>query len=363
MSTAIDSKTRFSPAFIRLLSATLSVVVFGCTPLSAFQSQDAPRPSSSAIAIAKRELDAQHFAEAASALSRMLQADSHSGAEVYRLLAFAQFKQNDSDGALTTCESGLVIYPDSNSLADLYVSILRRTLSADDQRSHLEIAIRWAPDSPALLKALGEQLLVSNSQDPRAFQLLARAAKFAPNDAEAHFFYGESACFNQSDNLCIQELRRSHELAPSNQQANMQLFTMIAVSEDKQNQTRQAAADFALAMKANRTLTQPSPYAAMKYATFLSSQNKRAEAMDIVGEILRWDPTYGPAHFERAKYLSDQGKREEAITEAERALQYPKSSEEQLRSYHYFLARTYFALGRPKDAEIHESWIESHPQR
>jgi hypothetical protein len=38
------------------------------------------------------------------------------------------------------------------------------------------------------------------------------------------------------------------------------------------------------------------------------------------------------------------------------------NSSEQLRSYHYFLAKTYFALGRREDAQAQMNWVESHPQ-
>jgi tetratricopeptide (TPR) repeat protein len=345
-----------------LLSIALSMMILGCAPLSASSSQEDSAPYRSQIAIAEHELDSSHFARAASVLSRLLQADSHLGADVYRLLAFAQFRQNETYEALATCEKGIVIYPDSKPLTEFYVSVLHKAVSGEDLHSRLEIAIQWAPDSPAVAKALGEDLLTANSTDPRALQLLSHASDLSPRDAEAHFFFGESACFSQTDDVCIRELRRAHELDPDNQQANMQLFTMIAVTEDKQNQPERAASDFGLAMNANKTLSKPSPYAALKYATFLSAQNKHEQAMDIINEILRWDPSYGPAHFERAKYFSDRGKKQEAITEAELALQYPQNSPEQQRSYHYFLAKTYFALGRQSEAQVHQDWIESHPQ-
>jgi tetratricopeptide (TPR) repeat protein len=213
-----------------------------------------------------------------------------------------------------------------------------------------------------VLKVLGEDLLAQNHEDARALQLLASAAALSPRDPEAHFFYGESACFNQEDAVCIRELRLAHELSPRNQQANMQLYTMIAVSEDKLNLSKEATEDFGRAMTANRSLSPPNPYAALKYATFLSSQNKPEQAMEIVTEVLKWDPSYGPAHFESAKYLSEHNKREEAAAEAELALRDARSSETDLRSYHAFLAKTYFAIGRQQDALVHRQWIESHPQ-
>jgi len=345
-----------------VLPVTWLCIALGGITSFALSPQDDSSSHSAAIAVAKQKLDTGDFYGAASALSQMIQADSHSGADVYRLLAFAQFKQNNSQDALATCESGLVIYPKSGPLAELYVSILRKVFSTEDRRQRLETAIKWAPDSPSLAKALGEDLLTANPQDTRAMQLLSHAAELAPRDAEAHFFYGESLCFNQSGSACIEELRRAHELDPTNQQANMQLYTMIAVSEDELGQSKQAEKDFSLATRANRLLLHPSPYSALKYVTFLISQGERDQAMALLDEVLRWDPSYGPAHFERAKYLSAQGKKQEAIGEAELALQYPRSSMDELRSYHAFLAKIYFALGRRSDALIHQDWVESNSQ-
>jgi hypothetical protein len=82
---------------------------------------------------------------------------------VYRLLAFAQFRQNETYEALATCEKGIVIYPDSKPLTEFYVSVLHKAVSGEDLHSRLEIAIQWAPDSPAVAKALGEDLLTANS--------------------------------------------------------------------------------------------------------------------------------------------------------------------------------------------------------
>lgn len=349
-----------SSAFKLLLWIEMSVCVFGFAPVWAFTLQDSSSDRKPQIAIAKQEIDSGDFVRAESLLNQIIQTNSHSSADVYRLLGYAQFKGGNIYQALTTCERGLAIYPDSNPLAEVYITIVRSALSAEDRRVRLEESVKKAPDSPVLVKALGEELLALNPNDARALQLLSSAAKLSPRDAEAHFFYGESACFNQEDALCIKELQRAHELAPKNEQANMQLYTMIAVAEDKRGLIRQAAEDFNRAMRANRTLAHPSSYAAMKYVTYLSEQNRRDRANAIIDEILRWDSSYGPAHFQRATFLSEQGKKEDAIAEAELALQDARGTEAELRGYHAFLARTYFALARQKEALIHQSWIESH---
>jgi tetratricopeptide (TPR) repeat protein len=359
----ICRRTVCSLTFEALLCFGFGIALLSLASVSAAAPQKVAVGENPQVRIAEQQLTAGNFAQAKATLLNLLAVDPHSSARVYEMLAFAQLKLNSNDDALATCETGLIFYPASNSLASLYVSTLNQTLAPEKQIPRLQSTLKHAPHSPLLLKMLGENLLSKNQEDARALQLLASAAALSPLDPEAHFFYGESACFNQEDTLCIRELRRAHELAPNNQNANFQLYTMIAVSEDKLNLPSQAAEDFGRAMAANRSLPHPNAYAAMKYAAFLSAQSKPDEAMAIVTEILKWDPAYGPAHFERAKSLSDRNKREEAAAEAELALRDSRVTDKELRTYHAFLAKTYFAMGRQQDALAHQQWVESHPQK
>jgi tetratricopeptide (TPR) repeat protein len=363
-----DDSNKLRRTVCYLTSTVLPCLRFGiiflsCMPVPALALQNSAADSNPQLLLAERELASGEFARAENTLRDLLQVNPSANAHVYEMLATAQLRLKSSEEALTTCETGLALFPSSNSLATLYVSLLRESLDASHQIARLDATTTRFSLSPPLLVLLGEDLLMLNKEDPRAFQLLASAVASSPHDPEAHFFYGESACFNQEDELCIRELRLAHELAPQNQQANLQLYTMIAVSEDKLNLSSQAGEDFNRAMAANRDISHPNPYAALKYAAFLSSQNKRDQAMAIVDEALTWDPAYGPAHFERAKDLAEHKNRQEAVVEAEAALKDPHDAETELRSYHAFLAKTYFAMGRQQDALVHQAWIEAHPQR
>lgn len=284
----------------------------------------------------------------------------HRSAEAYRLLCVSEYKQQNKDEALKTCEQGLALYPDSSPLAQVYVSILHEAVAPEERLTRLKALLQQAPKSPALQKAVGEELLAKDGESPEALKLLASAAKMLPQDAEAHFFYGEAACFDKQDAVCVRELTRAHQLSPQNQYANMQLYTMVAVADDRLKQPAKAAVAFEQAMKANQQLSTPSPYAALKYVNFLTAQGKSKDAMMVADEILKWDAAYGPAHFERAKMLSQQGQAEAAAKEGELALQDARGTEADLRAYHAFLAKTYFALGRESDAQVHQAWIESH---
>lgn len=336
---------------VRVLLAAGLVIAGAAPAMSAAQT----------LAAAEQSVRSEHFAEAVTALEGMLQKDPHAGAEAYRLLAFAEYKLQQNAAAITASEQGLTLYPASQPLAELYVSLLRQGLPPEEQQAHLDAMAKRAPQLPVLLKARGEALLAQDPASQPALQLLASAMKRAPQDPEAHFFYGEAACFNKQDALCVRELTQAHALAPKNQYANMQLYTMIAVAEDRQRKPASAALAFARSFEANQQLKNPSPYAALKYVDFLLAQGKPKEAEPIIAKILEWDEACGPAHFERAKILAQQGVPEAAVGEAEQALKDARVSPAELRSYHAFLAKTYFALGRQSDAQIHQDWIEAHP--
>ena len=345
-----------------LLCVWLGIAAFRSAPAGALLAEDAAATQKRQLAAIEEDVKTEHFAQAADTLTSFLRTTPHSSANVYRLLAFSQYKLQKNYEALKTCELGLALYPSSRPLAEFYILILREGIPAGERQSRLAELLKQIPNSPILLRTMGEELMDKDPESTQALSFLSSAAKLSPRDAEAHFFYGESACFNKEDAVCIRELARAHEISPRNQYANMQIYTMIAVAEDRLRHPARAEEAFQQSMRANKQLTHPSPYAALKYINFLTTQGKDKEAMQVIDEILKWDISYGPAHFERAKILSRQGKTDDAAKEAELALQDSRGTPTDLRTYHAFLAKTYFALGREREARIHQNWIESHQE-
>jgi tetratricopeptide (TPR) repeat protein len=105
----------------------------------------------------------------------------------------------------------------------------------------------------------------------------------------------------------------------------------------------------------------PDSVAAYRYVDFLLNKARNEEAQAVVGEILKANPSFGPAYLEQAKYLGKEGKWEEAVPLAERALRLSGMEKNQLRTAHMLLARGYFLLGREKEAMKHQTWIEQNP--
>jgi tetratricopeptide (TPR) repeat protein len=340
-----------------LLPVLLTVIV-SCSSLCV-RAQSPPQNGQ--IATIERQLDSGEYDQAIEQINHLMSATAKPSEELYRMLAFAQYKQGNKEDALKTSETGLAHYPASQPIGALFMVVFHEVVPPQEQHAKLEELLQQVSQSPTYLKAHGQAVMATDSASPQALKDFSLAAKLSPADPEAHFLYGESACFNKQELLCIRELTRAHQLSPGNHYADMQIYTMMAVAQDQLRHTPEASEDFARALEANRQLPQPNPYSALKYVNFLVLQGKREEAAQVNRQILEWDPAYGPALFEQAKMLAAEGKQQEAAAEAERALADSRSEPADVRAYHAFLARTYFALGRQDDAQAQQAWIEAHP--
>jgi len=299
-----------------------------------------------------------NFAKAIEALELAISMEPRCDPETYVMLATSRLNLGEKKKAIEACEQGLDFYPKSVRLQEYYVSLLRVAAGKEETKAKLEQNLARQPYSTVYLKTLGGLLMEESPTGRRAEELLVAAAKGAPNDAEAHYLYGKLACVNNNEELCIAELSKADALAPGNYEAGMQIYTMIGIAEDNLNRPAEAETAFQKALKFNQMLKSPGPYAAFQYAVFLAKRRRDVDAQRLVDDVLKLAPTYGPAHFERAKFLAKQRNMEQAATEAELALKYAGNDKTQLRALHAFLAKTYFALGRSEDAKVHQEWLE-----
>jgi len=300
-----------------------------------------------------------NYTKAVEAVELSISLEPRCDPEAYVMLATARLNLGEKKKAIEACEQGLDTYPKSARLQRYYVSLLRVAAGKEETKAKLEQCLTRQPNSAVYLKAFGELLMEENPTGQRAEELLAAAAKAAPSDAEAHYLYGKLACVNNNEELCIAELSKAHALAPGDYEAGMQIYTMIGIAEDNLNRPAEAEAAFQKALKFNEKLASPSPYAAFQYAVFLANRRRDVDAQRLVDDVLKSAPTYGPAHFERAKFLAKQRNMEQAATEAELALKYAGNDKTQLRTLHAFLAKTCSALGRLEEAKVHRDWVEA----
>ena len=295
------------------------LLLWSALPQDSLDSRDA------SLAAARAYIAQGNFAKAAESLDLVLDADPDAGSESYLTLIECRLKLGQKEKALAAAERGVKRYPASGPL----------------------------------LKAAGAMILQESSSSDRAGELLERATKAMPQDPGAHYAYGLWALMNHHEEIAIAAERKALALSTADD-LKVQALTFIGLGEDALKRPQRAETAFRAALVANRKLPNPNPSAALEFAMFLTRQSRQGEAQKLLDEILRFAPGFGPAHLERAKFLSSQGNLESAVAEAKLALDQAGSDPKSLRAAHAFLAKMCFALGRMDEAEMHQRWIESH---
>jgi tetratricopeptide (TPR) repeat protein len=102
------------------------------------------------------------------------------------------------------------------------------------------------------------------------------------------------------------------------------------------------------------------PAMAYQYIQFLTSRAEGEKAKKVIDQTLSRSPGFGPAHLERAKSFDHERQTEKAIDEAKAALMGEGDDDANIRAAHVLLAKSYFILGKTKEAETEQEWVESH---
>jgi tetratricopeptide (TPR) repeat protein len=307
---------------------------------------------------AENYLQQKNYAKAAEALDLILKMQPKTGVETYLMRAVCYVNLNAADQAVEIIERGLAAYPASPRLTEYHAALLEQSQNADGAKEKLQRLTRQWPRVVAYCRALARLLMKREPSSQVTVQALKSLASLIPRDAEAHYLYGQWACVQQQHALCVAELSRALALTGDNNLARMQMGAMIALAEVELNRPVRAEAAFREAFKANMKLERPNPRAALQFAEFLTKQNRDEDAQRVVDEILKFSPNFGPAWFERARYLARRRQLDKAIEAGDLALRYADGETEHLRAVHAFMAKTCFAAGRADDARIHQEWVE-----
>jgi predicted Zn-dependent protease len=97
-----------------------------------------------------------------------------------------------------------------------------------------------------------------------------------------------------------------------------------------------------------------------QYVRFLIDRGESADAERVNAVILSRNPEFAPSHLEQAKFLFRAGKRDDGVQEALTALERSTADRTQLRAIHSFLVKAYSSLGREKEAQKHQEWVDAH---
>ncbi|MBA3440221.1 MAG: tetratricopeptide repeat protein [Pyrinomonadaceae bacterium] len=314
-------------------------------------------------ALARVHFSMNDFVLSVRELDQVLAAEPNADPELYVMLATSRFNLNEKEKAIETIERGLKVHPNSPAMENLHASLLLDCSRTTACKAKMIESLKQNPNSPSYLKGIGKLLLQEDPLGTQAEQLLTKVQQVMPADTEARYLYSQWAYLNNKHQLCIDELNKTLALPGADEQTRMQIYALMGMAEDALNKSEAAEAAFRKSLEFNRRLRSPSPYAALRYIEFLVKRARDAEAQGVIDDVLKWSPRFSPARFERAKFLAGQRQPERAIEEAKLVIQHSANDQNQLRAAHAFLAKTYFALGRAKDAQVHQSWIEAQSRQ
>jgi tetratricopeptide (TPR) repeat protein len=234
----------------------------------------------------------------------------------------------------------------------------------EDALRTLRAGVRANPDSQRLPLNLGEVLFQLKADSLEAGALLAHAVEAMPRDAEARHYYAQWAYLNDKENVCAANERAALELPGLNDQALLQMYTLLGLCEDKLDDPASAESAFQKALSVNRRSKPFDPGSAIQFARFLNISGKQDQARQLVQEILAHAPSFGPVHLELAKQFDKAGHFAQAVDEARLALAGEGNDSPTIRSARSVLAKGLFALGQKKEAEEQRQLIEaeSKPQ-
>jgi tetratricopeptide (TPR) repeat protein len=259
-------------------------------------------------ALARAQYRDGRITESLGTLRRTIGA-GHESSEIYNLLGWCLYKQEDGKGAIAALDKAIALDPaDESSYIDAGL-ILLDYHRFDGAVAAAEKALEIAPDSS------------------RAHWLKARIEMRSGRvkDAEANY-------------------ARAVELNPTDTDA------IVGLATAQLNSGKSAAAEATLKTAIERLPRTAVLYQA--YGTMLlwgdarSSNDSEARAVRLLQEAERLDPSLPDAHYELGKFALRNGDTHEALRELETAVKLdPKSAKN-----HYGLAQVYRKLGRGSDA-------------
>jgi tetratricopeptide (TPR) repeat protein len=233
----------------------------------------------------------------------------------------------------------------------------------EDALRTLRAGVRANPDSQRLPLNLGEVLFQLKADSLEAGALLAHAVEAMPRDAEARHYYAQWAYLNDTEDVCAANERAALELPGLNDQALLQMYTLLGLCEDKLDDPASAESAFQKALSVNRRSKPFDPGSAIQFARFLNISGKQDQARQLVQEILAHAPSFGPVHLELAKQFDKAGHFAQAVDEARLALAGEGNDSLTIRSARSVLAKGLFALGQKKEAEEQRQLIEAESKR
>jgi tetratricopeptide (TPR) repeat protein len=231
--------------------------------------------------------------------------------------------------------------------------------NAEPAAAMFERGLARYPNSMPLLKSYGALLLRWKPKAAAAAKIFERLRALGARDAEANYFYGQWALLTNREAQAVAALSRAIRLAPRNDLALAQNYTLIGMAEEQRNRPEAAGQAYREAFAANRRLPSLQLAPAQRYADFLDREGRAEEAKEIAETILAVNPRWPGALFLRAKAQARPAPTPAAAASGESALLHVGGDLALERAIRAFLIRTYYSLGQKERAEEHRKWIDS----
>jgi tetratricopeptide (TPR) repeat protein len=291
--------------------------------------------------------------EAKQTLQQAIQLDS-GHLEARKALAHAHFWTGDFDRAIQTLDP--LLADPAHCDADCYIMLARCHFAVKNKDRAVELCnqgLRVHRGAPDYLKGLARLLLEEDPRTAQTTDVVSQVAKVLSTDPEAQYLLAKLHYLVNRPDLCVDQLSRVLSMVPGDS-LKAAALSLTGTALERLGRSAEAELAFRDSHEINRCLPQPDPHAAIGYANFLAKESRNEEAQNLIEEILRWAPSFAPAHLERAKFLAGRRDYEKAVEAAGTALQYSGNDQNLLRAAHAFLAKTYFLMGRKEEAAFHQ---------
>jgi protein O-GlcNAc transferase len=231
-------------------------------------------------------------------------------AEVYSLLAGAQFNQEKFDDALESAKKALALDPKN---AKAYT-------------------------------ALG-MVYTARKDWPHADAAYSEALRLDPKDSSTWFLQGR--CYFLRNEFA--KAREAFETALKLYPQSVRTYENLALTLDLLGQPAAAEIMFLRGVEANRRAARPEARIYIAYAAFLFKIDRLEESETQLREAVKVEPQNPEVRYELARVLSRRKQWKEAASQAEAALRAGKPD----YRVHFLLSRIYTALGDPQAASFH----------
>src|SRR5262249_46541623 len=151
-----------------------------------------------------------------------------------------------------------------------------------------------------LQRFLGEALFRRQPESPEAGEFLRRSVASLPRDPESRHYYAQWAFRNSRHAVCLEHEEAALKMPGLNDLALLQMHTLIGMCAARLQNAGVAKQAFKQANTVNLRMASYDPLAAMQYVRYLSEAGADRELQEIVGQILKRVPQFGPALLERA---------------------------------------------------------------